>query len=182
MLPVPEMVPFRLTAQMVNIFRPLDAEGLLKHSMVHALTALRESKDVLLNVMAVFVQEPLLDWATYARRLADTQKAAGGGGGGADKSDDGLWYPRKRIEIATHKLEGWNPAAITEQELRESTQAARKYLPQIIRIARGDATENVRAKAKDKCVSVKEQVDCLVDQATDPAILGRAWVGWGPFL
>jgi DNA-dependent protein kinase catalytic subunit len=176
MLPVPELVPFRLTAQMVNIFRPLDAEGLLKHSMVHALTALRESKDVLLNVMAVFVQEPLLDWATYARRLADQQKSLAGGDG------DALWFPKKRIEIATQKLNGWNPAFITEKELRESTQSTKPYLNNIIRVVRGDAKENARAQAKDKCVSVKEQVDCLVDQATDPAILGRAWVGWGPFL
>ena len=27
-----------------------------------------------------------------------------------------------------------------------------------------------------------EQVDCLLDQATDPGILGRTWAGWRPFV
>ena len=26
------------------------------------------------------------------------------------------------------------------------------------------------------------QVDCLVEQATDPNILGRTWIGWSPWL
>jgi DNA-dependent protein kinase catalytic subunit len=38
---------------------------------------------------------------------------------------------------------------------------------------------NVRASVGAKCASVKEQVNCLVDQATDPNILGRSW---GNFL
>ena len=32
------------------------------------------------------------------------------------------------------------------------------------------------------CKSVKEQVDCLVDQATDPNILGRTYGGWAPWV
>ena len=28
----------------------------------------------------------------------------------------------------------------------------------------------------------EEQVDCLLDQAVDPGILGRTWAGWRPFL
>jgi hypothetical protein len=32
--------------------------------------ALRESKDILENTMAVFLNEPLLDWSRHARRVA----------------------------------------------------------------------------------------------------------------
>ena len=28
----------------------------------------------------------------------------------------------------------------------------------------------------------EEQVDCLLDQATDAGILGRTWAGWRPFV
>ena len=28
----------------------------------------------------------------------------------------------------------------------------------------------------------EEQVDCLLDQATDVSILGRTWAGWRPFV
>jgi len=29
---------------------------------------------------------------------------------------------------------------------------------------------------------VAEQVDVLIEQATDPNILGRTWQGWAPWL
>ena len=36
--------------------------------------------------------------------------------------------------------------------------------------------------AKQGVLSVEQQVDCLVEQATDPNILGRTWIGWSPWL
>jgi DNA-dependent protein kinase catalytic subunit len=36
-LPVPELVPFRLTRQFTNFLKPLDTEGLLNHNMIHTL-------------------------------------------------------------------------------------------------------------------------------------------------
>ncbi len=32
------------------------------------------------------------------------------------------------------------------------------------------------------CADVAEQVACLLDQAADPAILGRAYGGWEPWV
>lgn len=77
-LPIPELIPFRLTRQFTNFLLPLDREGLLKHTMVHTLQALQNGKDILLNTMDVFVQEPLLDWQKLARRLAAAQGAEKG--------------------------------------------------------------------------------------------------------
>jgi DNA-dependent protein kinase catalytic subunit len=37
-LPIPELIPFRLTRQLTNFLLPLDSEGLLKHNMVHCLS------------------------------------------------------------------------------------------------------------------------------------------------
>jgi DNA-dependent protein kinase catalytic subunit len=37
-LPIPELMPFRLTRQLTQFLQPLDSEGLLNHNMVHALT------------------------------------------------------------------------------------------------------------------------------------------------
>ena len=31
-------------------------------------------------------------------------------------------------------------------------------------------------------LSEDDQVDCLVDLATDPNVLGRTWEGWAPFV
>jgi DNA-dependent protein kinase catalytic subunit len=49
-------------------------------------------------------------------------------------------------------------------------------------IVLGDPKVNIRARVKERCSDVKQQVDCLVDQATDPNILGRSWFGWAPWI
>lgn len=49
-------------------------------------------------------------------------------------------------------------------------------------VARGAKESNIRAKKGEKDLSVEDQVDCLLDQATDPNLLGRVWVGWEPWM
>lgn len=61
-LPVPELMPFRLTSQFVNLMQPLKESGLIQSIMVHSLRAYRSEPDLLLNTMDVFVKEPSLDW------------------------------------------------------------------------------------------------------------------------
>ena len=46
----------------------------------------------------------------------------------------------------------------------------------------GNKTSNIRARVGEKCASVEEQVDCLIDHATDPNILGRTYHGWEPWV
>lgn len=50
-----------------------------------------------------------------------------------------------------------------------------KYLKAILL---GDSSVNLRARVGKVCDSVEEQVDCLIDHATDPNILGRTYGGW----
>ena len=38
------------------------------------------------------------------------------------------------------------------------------------------------AQVGKRCGNVEEQVDCLIDHATDPNILGRTYVGWEPWV
>lgn len=52
----------------------------------------------------------------------------------------------------------------------------------LIVIAKGDENYNVRARESDEGLSVERQVECLIDQATDPNILGRVWRGWEAWM
>lgn len=52
-------------------------------------------------------------------------------------------------------------------------------------IVKGEPRVNTRAaiEADDsKGLTPEEQAECLLDQATDPSILGRTWVGWRSWL
>lgn len=48
--------------------------------------------------------------------------------------------------------------------------------------ALGDKQFNNRARMAANNLSVEDQVACLIDQATDPNILGRTWQGWEPWM
>jgi len=60
---------------------------------------------------------------------------------------------------------------------------------QMERVVGGDQIDSYRAKILVKYSSnryqkltVDEQVDCLIDQATDVDILGRSWAGLETFM
>lgn len=61
-LPVPELIPFRLTQQFTAVLAPLDSTGHMRAHMCTALAALRASgaREVLLNAMDVFLNEVML--------------------------------------------------------------------------------------------------------------------------
>jgi Phosphatidylinositol kinase and protein kinases of the PI-3 kinase family len=62
LLGVPELIPFRLTNQMITLLLPLKDSAPYKQYMMAAMHALRKQSSLLLNTMDVFIQEPLLDW------------------------------------------------------------------------------------------------------------------------
>eukprot|EP01087_Luapelamoeba_hula_P000112 TRINITY_DN10064_c0_g1_i1.p1 TRINITY_DN10064_c0_g1~~TRINITY_DN10064_c0_g1_i1.p1 ORF type:complete len:1634 (-),score=246.38 TRINITY_DN10064_c0_g1_i1:51-4931(-) len=189
-LPVPELIPFRLTRQLTNFLLPLDSEGLLKHNMVHTLSALQENKDILLNTMEVFVKDPLVDWVKLSSRLVREQEAgesasasgSEGSQGSQKPADPSVWFPREKIKIAEQKLSLHNPAFITWAELKGSTHAKADFLPSLKPIVRGDPAANVRAQVGPVCRDAQQQVECLVDQATDANILGRTYGGWAAWI
>jgi len=87
-----------------------------------------------------------------------------------------------KIDIVKRKLNRENPAFITVAELKESVHASSSYVKSLQQIVLGEVNVNARANVKEKCSSTKEQVDCLVDQATDPNIVGRTYNGWAPWV
>ncbi|CAG8541281.1 7953_t:CDS:2, partial [Funneliformis caledonium] len=176
-LEVPELIPFRLTKQIETLMEPLGSKGLLEYPMIKILQIMQANKEILLNAMDIFVKEPLLDWQTRALNQAKQQKNRGSNEIGDDDSQTVEWYPRLKLDIARRKLELENPANIVCNELKAG-HSNKPWYPSIIKIAQGDPNHNIRAKACQKCFSVKEQVECLIDLATDPHVLGSMWVGW----
>lgn len=61
-LRVPEIVPFRLTPNMVAAFGPTGCEGPFRFACEAALGLMRKQKDVLMSSLRPFVYDPLVDW------------------------------------------------------------------------------------------------------------------------
>nr|XP_055063378.1 DNA-dependent protein kinase catalytic subunit [Misgurnus anguillicaudatus] len=176
-LAVPELMPFRLTRQFVNLMQPMAVSGLIQSVMVHSLRAYRDDPDLLLNTMDVFVKEPSLDWKNFELK----QLKKGGTWTESVNTKEINWFPLQKVNFARRKLQGVNPSVITSEELSLGFEKNPEYKG-MVAVARGEEPHNIRAKHKEADLSVEEQVDCLIDQATDPNLLGRVWAGWEPWV
>uniref|UniRef100_A0A8C3LMS1 DNA-dependent protein kinase catalytic subunit n=1 Tax=Chrysolophus pictus TaxID=9089 RepID=A0A8C3LMS1_CHRPC len=176
-LPVPELMPFRLTRQFVNLMMPVKEWGLMYSVMVHALRAYRADPDLLISTMDVFVKEPSLDWKNFEQR----QLKKGGTWIKEINTAEVNWYPLQKISYVKRKLTGANPARITCDELHLGYEKSPFY-NDFAAVARGSTDHNIRAKEPEDELSEETQVRCLIDQATDPNVLGRVWEGWEPWM
>lgn len=61
-LSVPELMPIRLTRQILKVIAPLEQNGLFEASMLHTIRALRTNNDLLMCILDVFIKEPSIDW------------------------------------------------------------------------------------------------------------------------
>ncbi|ORY53674.1 hypothetical protein BCR33DRAFT_779027 [Rhizoclosmatium globosum] len=181
-LPIPELVPFRLTNQIEKFLLPLGVQNLMVHPMTNTLAAIQEEKDGLINALNIFVNEPLIEWRKFAKLQMQRQ---GKGTVAISSMSDSLaapeWYPRQKLEIARRKLDRENPIFITADELKNGHEKKKWYKNMRVTLM-GDPVINIRAKAGNICQTPKEQVECLIDLAMDPNVLGRAWLGWSPFM
>uniref|UniRef100_F6W6L3 DNA-dependent protein kinase catalytic subunit n=1 Tax=Monodelphis domestica TaxID=13616 RepID=F6W6L3_MONDO len=176
-LPVPELMPFRLTRQFINLMLPMKETGLLYSVMVHALRAFRSDPGLLLSTMDVFVKEPSLDWKNFEQKMLKK----GGSWTREVNMTEINWYPLQKINYAKRKLAGANPAVITCDELRLGHEKSAAF-ECFVSVARGSKDHNIRAQEPEDGLSEEIQVKCLIDQATDPNVLGRTWIGWEPWM
>ncbi|CAG9832446.1 unnamed protein product [Diabrotica balteata] len=167
-LPVPELVPFRLTPHIVSLMEPLKERGPFREYMIHCLKCLRANSSSLLATMNVFIQEPSLDWLEHAEAGDDCQSST--------------WYPLVKLEQAKRKLNGANCVDIMVEELKAGMRN-QQYTDAYVKLVLGETNENFRTKFVGKeGLTVEDQVDCLIDHATDSNLLGRMWRGWCPWV
>lgn len=84
----PEMVPFRLTQNVIDAFGVSGYEGAFRKVSEITLRVLREHRDALYSVLETFVHDPLVDWTM------------GSHGSGSD-SDSGGENPQAKDAFAT---------------------------------------------------------------------------------
>lgn len=105
---IPELLPFRLTPNLVGVMSPLETSGLLEKCMVHALRTFRSERKLLMTCMDVFINEPTIDWLLFARQRDSDD---------IETHQSHKWEPEKRIAIVSKKLRGANPVYTLKQDL-----------------------------------------------------------------
>ncbi|XP_072111128.1 serine/threonine-protein kinase ATR isoform X3 [Mobula birostris] len=60
---VPEVVPFRLTHNMVHAMGPMGTEGLFRRACEVTLRLMRDQREPLMSVLKTFLHDPLVEWS-----------------------------------------------------------------------------------------------------------------------
>jgi DNA-dependent protein kinase catalytic subunit len=70
------------------------------------------------------------------------------------------------------------------KELTDSMHYDKEYFPKLKEALVGtkDGFRYKILKQRKRCLEVEEQVDFLIEHATDPNILGRLWIGWSSYV
>ncbi|XP_066592485.1 DNA-dependent protein kinase catalytic subunit-like [Prorops nasuta] len=172
---IPELVPFRLTSQILGLLQPFSEKELFAAIMTHVLRALRLECGPILSCLDIFVHEPLNWTENINKTLKENEE-------GIECSNGKVqWVPKKKILIVKEKLNGIKPSTIMLQQFKgcHSDQYFEKYS----KIITGeDESTKLRFKMRDTNLSVEEQVECLLDETTDLNLLGRMYVGWRPWI
>lgn len=61
LLPRPEVIPFRLTPNMVDAFGPSGVDGMYTGALIESMSTLRKNKDTLLSVLEPFLKDPVIN-------------------------------------------------------------------------------------------------------------------------
>ncbi|RYP92132.1 hypothetical protein DL770_001713 [Monosporascus sp. CRB-9-2] len=158
-LPVPELVPFRLTRDIADGMGVTKTEGVFRRCCEFTLDALREETYSIMTILDVLRYDPLYSWSISPVRMAKLQDTRHDDEAAGDAESD--------VDAATRRRKGGGAAGVGAGVVNEPSEADR-------------ALEVVRKKLS-KTLSVTATVNDLINQATDEKNLAVLYSGWAAY-
>jgi serine/threonine-protein kinase ATR len=164
-LEVPEMVPFRLTQNVVDAFGVSGVEGAFRRAAEGTLRVMREHKAALMACLETFLADPLVEWSKHSRRNTASAAAALAAALGNGSSSASAAHNAAAV------------AAAEEMLIRMQGQDA-------LRTAAGRVAGTLLGVL---CVpspptSVEGHAARLIEEATDLERLGSMFIWWMPWM
>lgn len=158
-LPVPELVPFRLTRDLVDALGVIGVRGVFLKSCENVVRTLREHHANLVTIAQVFLHDPLSKWL-----LRVTANAAHERTGVIDLETDESTEPLALIKPG---------GAILEEAGSRNTKAATTLLR---------FKQKLLGQEEGVALSVAGQVQHLITAAQDERKLALMYPGWAPWV
>ncbi|KAG0246449.1 serine/threonine-protein kinase M1 [Mortierella sp. GBA43] len=171
--PKPERVPFRLTHNMIDAMGLPGYDGVYRLACERTLQVFRDNIESLASVLEGFIHDPLVEWSKSKRRSQQIQQEAlrgeqaGDETGVAGAGDEVRARLRSRVET--------KPAPVETVDTQQN-EKAQAILTIIKRKLNG--TDN----ANPYVLSVRGQVEELIQAATSAENLSKMYIGWSAFL
>ncbi|KAL6745969.1 kinase-like domain-containing protein [Haematococcus lacustris] len=159
-LNTPELVPFRLTRDVVDGLGAAGLEGPMRRCSEVCLRVLRHAKAALMQVVEVMLHDPLYKWAlTPVKAQRRQQEAVKEGGEGLGPGSSG----------AAGQAGGPSSGLAGNADAQRTVLRVKQKL---------EGTDS----GSDGPRGVSSQVSTLLAEATDPDKLCRMFVGWAPWV
>jgi len=151
LLPIPECVPFRMTADMVDGMGTTGTQGVFQRCGEETLRVLRNDSEVVLTVLEVFKYDPLHSWTASEWKIKRAQASSST----TDPTASRALTP--------------GPGGVPELDMSSGTaeEAADRALTAV-------------ARKLDRALSTEYTVNELIAEATDPVNLACMFIGWSP--
>lgn len=72
-LPTPELIPFRLTRDLISALGPSGVEGVFRKSCEKTMEVLRQNKSTIMTIVEVLLHDPLYGWALTSSKAKQRQ-------------------------------------------------------------------------------------------------------------
>ncbi|KAL6709090.1 Serine/threonine-protein kinase tel1 [Coniothyrium glycines] len=165
-LPVPEVVPFRLTRDLVDAMGFTKTEGVFRRCCEFTMDTLREERESIMTLLNVLRYDPLVNWSvtpTKAKRMQE---------GNQETNQNG-------VSRAASVAPGGTPAPSGAVE--EVVQESVKKKENEDQAGEAGRALSVVEKKLSKTLSTKATVNELIQQATDERNLAVLYMGWASY-
>ena len=164
-LTIPELVPFRLTRDIVDGMGPSGTDGVFFKAAEATLGVLRNNSDTLLTILSAVVSDPLYKWSISPQKARELQQEQN------IKEEDGEDECKSKEGSSRSSLVDFN----AEDDENRNDAAARAISKITNKLQGYEDSSSV-----DK--SVAGQVKLLINEARDPDNLALMFVGWSSWL
>lgn len=178
-LPKPEIVPFRLTPNMIDAFGPVGADGIYTASLKDAMGTLRSNRDTLLSVLEPFVKDPVIDWKRSRTQQQNSSNALE-----QQQQERQTKEAKRSIKVIDERLQGiYNLRNPNLKKIRIRTEHGHHQQQTSISggggISGGGDVDGVSHMLP---LSVEGQVHKMISEATSNENLVQLYVGWMPWV
>jgi ataxia telangiectasia mutated family protein len=173
-LPVPEVVPFRLTRDLVDAMGYTKTEGVFRRCCEFTMDTLREERESIMTLLNVLRYDPLVNWSVTpakAKRMQEGQDTANAANGGrAGTAGPGGGTPAPTPGASALGVSGVMDERVEDSHKKREEQAGEA----------GRALSVVEKKLS-KTLSTPATVNELIQTATDEKNLAVLYCGWASY-
>lgn len=155
----PEVVPFRLTQNMVDAMGATGYRGAFTGGLVETLAALRGQRELLLAVLAPFASDPCIEWSRGEKKAGGSNRVAGA--------------------LVRDTRKGREAIGVIDGRLRGVYNLVNPNKRKIKRTDGGDQGNDDDGLLP---LGVEGQAEKLIAEATNPENLVQMYVGWMPWM